>query len=188
MRMGGRRYWARTKGHSGAVEALTQLGADVNAPRPSSVLADVLKLSLVPLLLLIAFYVFKRLFRSARTKQPRGRPARTPVAGGSHCGGTYSSEHAVSSSGSARSLRHCRRRCDSWLQAATSVCTAPHNGNALHAADAVSVSDELVNCESDAMVWHGATENGPRTREHHPHLNSCRTCCPFFGVQSCYRD
>jgi hypothetical protein len=39
--------WAADMGHPRAVESLTQLGADVNASSPSSVLADVLKFSLV---------------------------------------------------------------------------------------------------------------------------------------------
>jgi hypothetical protein len=36
-------HWAKTRRQAGAVKALRQLGADVNAPQPSSVLADVLK-------------------------------------------------------------------------------------------------------------------------------------------------
>jgi hypothetical protein len=111
-------HWAKTRRQAGAVKALRQLGADVNAPQPSSVLADVLKFSLVPLLLLFAFYVFNRLFTSvapsSRVAAPRAPRWRVALR-------RHSSEHAVSSSGRAGSLGHCWRRCDSWLRPRTTA-------------------------------------------------------------------
>jgi hypothetical protein len=111
-------HWAKTRRHSGPVKALTQLGTDVNAPHPSSVLADVLKFSLVPLLLLFDFYVFNRLFTSvapsSRVAAPRAPRWRVALR-------RHSSEHAVSSSGRAGSLGHCWRRCDSWLRPRTTA-------------------------------------------------------------------
>jgi hypothetical protein len=129
--------FAKAAGKHEAVRALTQLGADVNA------LTDILYVSMVPLLIFFAFYVFKRLFGSARSassrrssppaasrlrQPPRGRPARTATV-----------DHTAATQQRARSeqQRQCRLT-EALLEALRQLAAAPHDGNAIHSADAVS--------------------------------------------------
>ena len=120
------------------MEALMQLGADVNAPDA----ADILRFSMAPLLLLFGFYVFKRLFGSARASQPRGRPARTPVTGR-----TAATQQRARS----EQQRHCRLT-EALLEALRQLAAAPHDGNAIHAADAVSFFYDNFTFVSDTEV------------------------------------
>jgi hypothetical protein len=131
------------------VEVLLELGAGVVAPDP---LVLALSASTVLLLLLFALYVFKRLFGSARAR-PRGRPARTPAA-----------DRTAAAQQRTRSEQQRQRRLtEALLQALRHLAVAPHDGNAIHSADAVS--------------RRGTT----------PTLSS-RACSARYGLQSLRRD
>jgi hypothetical protein len=117
---------ATAAGQYGAVRALMQ--ADVKNAAAYSVFADILALSMVPLLLLIAFFVFKRLFRITHAKQPRGRPARTPAA-----------DRTAAAQQRARSEQQRQfKLTETLLEALRQLAAAPHDGNAIHSTDAVS--------------------------------------------------
>jgi hypothetical protein len=72
-------HWAKNAGQYGAVEALRKLGADVNAPNPTSFLiADMLICSTVLLLLLIAFMSPSAVSSKAPHAHSRRRPGSVP--------------------------------------------------------------------------------------------------------------